>query len=240
MKKLALLTILIITTACWYIIDFPINIKNHEGEYVVLLHGIKRTGSSMVKMHNRLVEANFVPINITYPSTKHNIDELADFIHNKIKTLDKNKKINFVTHSMGGLVAHQYIYKYKPENIGRVVMLSPPLQGSEVADNLKNLWLYKKSFGPAGQELGTDRIPPPVNFELGIITGDRSIAPVSSIMIDGKDDGKVSVENSKIDGMKDHITIHATHTFIMKNNTAIKQVLNFLINGRFEHTTGKL
>jgi triacylglycerol lipase len=73
----------------------------------------------------------------------------------------------------------------------------------------------------------------PVNFETGIITGDRSVNWINSIMIPGQDDGKVSVESAKVDGMADFLVVHCTHPFIMKNKDVIKKCISFLRNGHF-------
>jgi len=92
--------------------------------------------------------------------------------------------------------------------------------------------------GPAGQQLGTDSNSLPnqignVNFDLGVITGDRSINLLLSLIIPGPDDGKVSIESARIEGMKDFIIIHSTHPFIMKNKRAIMQTIAFIKNGKF-------
>jgi len=72
------------------------------------------------------------------------------------------------------------------------------------------------------------------NFCVGIIAGDRSINWINSMMIPGRDDGKVSIERTKLEAMKDHIVIHATHPFLMRNKTSIRQTIHFLRNGQFE------
>ena len=141
---------------------------------------------------------------------------------------------------MGGLVIRALLNKYRPKNLGRVVMLGTPNQGSEVADFFKNNPIYKGFFGPAGQQLTTDQanikdLLGTVDYELGIIAGDRSIDPISSTILVGKDDGKVSVKRSKINGMTDHVVIHTTHTFMMKNKNVIKQTDYFITHGKFQH-----
>lgn len=118
-------------------------------------------------------------------------------------------------------------------------MLGPPNQGSEVADTLGALRIFKLINGIAGSELGTGTNSTPnrlgaANFCVGIIAGDRSINWINSMMIPGRDDGKVSVERTKLEGMKDHIVIHATHPFLMRNKTSIRQTIHFLRNGQFE------
>jgi hypothetical protein len=122
--------------------------------------------------------------------------------------------------------------------LGRVVMLGPPNQGSEVVDRIGAWKLFKRINGPAGGELGTgpDSLPNrlgPVDFELGVIAGDRSINWINSAMIKGPDDGKVSVERTKVAGMKEHVVFHVTHPMIMKNGAVIDATLRFLATGSF-------
>ena len=115
---------------------------------------------------------------------------------------------------MGGLLARVYIAKYRPSRLGRVVMLGTPKGGSEIADRLKNVSPYRAFFGPAGQQLGTMRdaatgaLLPPVDYPVGIIAGDRSLDPMASLFLAKPHDGRVSVENTRLDGMADHIVIH--------------------------------
>lgn len=117
-------------------------------------------------------------------------------------------------------------------------MLGPPNKGSQVTDKLKNVPGYKLINGPAGMQLGTDLESVPVNleraeFEVGVIAGTRSINLILSTMLPNPDDGKVSVENTKLEGMADHITVPVSHPYIMKDARVIDQAIFFLKNGRF-------
>ena len=99
-------------------------------------------------------------------------------------------------------------------------MLSPPNQGSEVIDKLGSLPIFYLLNGPAGRQLGTDKDSVPrqlgsFNFDAGIITGYKTINPLLSLLIPGKNDGKVSVERARIKGMKDFLVVPSTHSFIM-------------------------
>lgn len=216
-------------------------------EHVVLLHGLVRSASSMEKMADAIKEAGYEPCNVAYPSTKYKIENLAtDFVLPNIQACIGTDAgpVHFVTHSMGGIVVRYLAKHYAVFKFGRVVMISPPNQGSEIVDALGELWLYEVINGPAGKQLGTapDSLPNqlgPAPFELGVITGDRSINFILSIFIDAKDDGKVSIERAKLEGMADYSIIHATHPFIMKNNEAIAQAIAFLRTGRFSVTSQK-
>ena len=119
-------------------------------------------------------------------------------------------------------------------------MLGPPNQGSEVVDRVGGLWLFQKINGPAGRQLGTDdqSLPlqlGPATFHLGVIAGTRSINWLNSRMIDGEDDGKVSVDRARLEGMADFLEVPSTHTFMMRSNSVIRQTLLFLETGAFEH-----
>ena len=208
MRLLSILTLMLATTG---------SAQSKEG--VILLHGLARTSASMEKMERAMTDAGYQVTNIDYPSRTASISTLAeDTISTALQSdaLRDCTRIHFVTHSLGGILVRAYFSEHTDPRLGRVVMLGPPNQGSEVADKLKSWKLYQKINGPVGAELGTniDSTPNqlgPVDFTLGVIAGDRSINWINSLMIPGKDDGKVSVERTQIEGMSDHIVIHATH-----------------------------
>ena len=210
-------------------------------EWVVLLHGLVRTKSSMSTMETHLKQAGYNVVNQGYPSQHIAIEELANtYLPKAIQICQQHQahKIHFVTHSMGGILVRYYLKHNPLKELGHVVMLSPPNQGSEVVDVFKSFWGFKWLNGPAGQQLGTslDSLPNSlgkVNFKLGVITGDQSINWILSCFIPGPDDGKVSVERAQVDGMADFRVIHATHPYIMKNAHAIELTLHFLKNGVF-------
>lgn len=212
-------------------------------EYVILLHGLARSASSMKKLAKALNNAGYLTINMNYPSTKYNVEKLAqEVIPKAIARCPKQAKIHFVTHSMGGILVRQFLSNNVMTNIGRVIMLGPPNQGSQVVDRLASISGFKLINGPAGIQLGTmEKSVPnslgPVNFELGVIAGTSSINPILSLMLPKPNDGKVSVDSSKVAGMTDHIELPVTHSFMMTNEAVIAQVIYFLAHGRFKTQT---
>jgi hypothetical protein len=210
-------------------------------EEVILLHGLCRTSRSMVTMERALTDAGYKVRNADYPSLSAPIEKLAeDAIGKAVSDCQRDgaTKIDFVTHSLGGILVRSYLACHTIPSLGRVVMLAPPNQGSEIVDKLGWLFLFKWLNGPAGNELGTDKNSTPnrlgpANFHVGIIAGDRSINWINSLLIPGRDDGKVSVERTKLAGMTDYVVIHATHPFIMKNCEVIRQTIQFLRTGNF-------
>ncbi len=144
---------------------------------------------------------------------------------------------------MGGILVRQYLSNHSIPNLAHVVMLGPPNKGSEVVDKLKGVPGFHFINGDAGLQLGTSEmsVPPnrlgPAEFDVGIIAGTDSINLILSLLIPGRDDGKVSVERTKLEGMNDHITMETSHPpFMMKNKKVIAQVIHYLKNGgEFEH-----
>ncbi|MBU6339056.1 MAG: lipase [Rickettsiales bacterium] len=216
-------------------------VLEQKGDYVIILHGIARSSKHMESLSHNLEKEGFQVINLNYPSTSHNIEELTDIIHKEISSkITLNKKIHFVAYSMGGLMVRALIHKYKYSNLGKVVQLAPPNQGSEIADLFQNFWLYKKIYGPAGQQLITNQssikhLFGEVTYDLGVIAGSAAIDPICWSIIPGKNDGKVSIERTKIKGMKDHIVVRASHTFLSSDKEVKSQTLYFLKNGNFKH-----
>jgi pimeloyl-ACP methyl ester carboxylesterase len=218
-----------------------------NGEAVVLLHGLGRSKLSMMWLDQNLTHAGYTVHNIDYPSTQYPIEYLAS---NLIAPLlpaiaESAEKIHFVTHSMGGIITRYILHHHPPALSGRVVMLSPPNQGSEMVDLLANNPLFHAVCGPAGLQLGTGEsalphcIGPAGGREIGIIVGNRSVDPVSSRLIPGDNDGKVSVTRAQLEGMTDFLVLPHSHTFIMHSATVIGQTLHFLKFGRFDHAAAR-
>jgi pimeloyl-ACP methyl ester carboxylesterase len=213
-------------------------------ECVIVLHGLGRTAYSMSLIEEALVSEGYLVWNEGYPSTTGDIEELsATAITDGLDFCDEKKTgtVHFVTHSLGGILVRQYLQHHTIGKLGRVVMLSPPNHGTEVADLLKDYTIYQFVLGPAAQQLGTDKDSltkqlRPVKGEIGIITGVSSSDPWFSPVIPGDDDGKVSVESAKLDEMSDFITVPSGHTFIMRDEIVIEQILHFLREGKFQRT----
>ena len=213
---------------------------NPASECVILLHGLARSAHSMDKMAERLTEQGYKVLNIDYPSRSYSIELLAEKTISDALTQCQGMSVSFVTHSMGGILVRQFLSNHTVKNLNKVVMLGPPNKGTEIVDKLGNIPGFHLVNGDAGMQLGTGALSVPnqlgkANFDVGIIAGTQSINLILSSLIPDTDDGKVSVESTKIDGMNDHIEMPTTHVFMMRNDAVIEQVIHYLQQGKFEH-----
>ncbi len=214
---------------------------------VILLHGLARNANSMNKLGERLIDAGYRVANIDYPSREYTVEALAPVaIRDGLSECESDKpgyqssRIHFVTHSMGGILVREFLSRNQLSVLGRVVMLAPPNNGSEVVDNLRDVPGFEWLNGPAGRQLGTDNDSVPhrlgaADFDVGVIAGTRSINVLLSIYLPDPDDGKVSVDSARLTGMCDFLTLPVSHPFIMRNETVIEQVIEYLQRGRFNH-----
>jgi len=231
MRSFAILALILFTTSA-------------RADCVVLLHGLSRTETSMRALQEVLEFHNYRVINETYPSQDAPISELINYVGRSADRCD-TEPMHFVTHSLGGILVRAWLANGHPPNLGHVVMLAPPNHGSEIVDTFAESDFTRRAMiwynGPAVPELGTgedsvpNQLPSSVDFDLGIIAGDIPINPLGPIVIEGPNDGTVSVQSTRIEGMNDHIVLNSTHSLIMLNPIVMAEVLEYLHNGVFDH-----
>ncbi len=213
-----------------------------SSECVVVLHGLIRSASSMEKMAKSLEKEGFEVVNVDYPSRDYPIEVLAPMAVEKgllqCRANGDFETIHFVTHSLGGILLRHYLSEFDIPELGRVVMLGPPNQGSIAVDKLESLVGFDWLNGPAGRQLGKGpgSIPlklPPADFEVGIIAGTRTIDPITSAVLESPDDGRVSVEDTKLEGMADFVVVKHSHAFMMRMRKPIELTIQFLRTGSF-------
>ena len=149
---------------------------------------------------------------------------------------DDARRIHFAGHSLGGLLIRAYLANHNVANLGRVVLIGTPNQGTTFVDKFRDDW-WMQLFGPLPLALGTDAqsfpnsIPPPY-YPVGVIGGiaDRK----NEDILPGQDDGLVSLESVKLEGMTDMIVINSSHSMMRYNSTVARQTIEFIKNGQFK------
>ena len=216
-----------------------------EPDCVVLLHGIGMQGYVMKRIESALTGSGYRVVNISYPSREMPFEQLAgEYLPAQLKDHDvaRAPHLHFITHSMGSLIVRKLLHDARPANLGRVVMIGPPNHGSTAADEASSYTLLRDYIGENLGRLGTGdnsivRTLGPADFDVGIIAGEVAINPVFGAVLTGKNDGAVTVESARLEGMRDFIVVPYSHTVMLWRDEVIAQALAYLRDGRFRHET---
>jgi triacylglycerol lipase len=217
--------------------------KSTAGEkHVVVLHGLIVNKYFMSGICSHLEKEGYTVHSMSYPTRAKTFEKLLDDHVAPFINSVPAKKIDFVVHSMGGIMVRMYALKYGVKRIRRVVMIGTPNKGSQVADFVSDMPAFKWYLGEAGKSLGTTgdgvhaRLPA-VNFECGVIAGDNHWFRLArNAMVPDlpkPNDGVVSVESTKVAGMKEHTVISGDHSQMVWMPSVWKMSAAFLKNGTF-------
>ena len=205
---------------------------------IVLLHGQRRTRLSMVVLGKRFRSAGYQTLNFPYNQTIHSLDEisgqLVEFIGQKVKTSD----YHLIGHSLGNVIIRNAFRKDYPDGLGKIVMLAPPNQPAHLAKCFKNNLIYRVFTGDSGQKLSEEKfyrdLPIP-RVPFGVIAGDKG----QRLTFSEPNDGVVTVESTKLEGMADWVLLHHGHTFIMNCKDTFEHCVRFIESGRFKQPESK-
>jgi pimeloyl-ACP methyl ester carboxylesterase len=208
-----------------------------SGKAVIEIHGITRSSKTYYAMGPALEKDGFLVVPFDYPSTRIDIEQAAGYLNRVVQSLDGVDEIDFVVHSLGGLVARAWFKNHDDPRVYRMVMLGVPNRGAEMADMMRKNSAFRLIMGPAGQQLVTgerspiSRLPAPP-CEFAVIAGGRG-ADGYNPLVAGDDDLIVSVESTRMPGASDFLLVRSIHTFLLSNPDAISATLRFLDTGHF-------
>ena len=235
--------------ACELELDQKIGAKivtPYSGKVVILLHGLGRSYDCMNSLAVALQQQGYQTINFGYASTRTDIQHHAAALRSVIDHLgDDVTEINFVGHSLGNIVVRRYLGG-KDQQVGAVdpriasmVMLGPPNHGSRMARLVQNSLTFKVVTGASGQQLagGWEQFEPTLGtpkFRFGIIAGgQKSDSGISNMLVPGKDDFTVGVDEAKLAGATDFLVAPLFHSNMMADSNAIGWTVSFLKQGYF-------
>ena len=214
-------------------------VRPRSDELVVLLHGLFRSKDSLRKLHKALEAEGYEVATISYPSTRASIRDHADQLERVLDALEGTRRVSFVTHSLGGIVAREVLARdsdwRKRIEIGRLVMLGTPNQGSVVAEVLRDWLPYQIVAGKSGQELtliSVAGVPPPA-CSFGIIAGGTGDGRGLNPLLPGDNDGTVLVADTRLEGAEDFLLVPYAHSWLMNETVVIEATVRFLKEGKF-------
>jgi pimeloyl-ACP methyl ester carboxylesterase len=208
-----------------------------SGKAVIEIHGITKSSKTFNAMYPALEKAGYMPVPFDYPSTRIDIAQAAGYLDRVIQSLRGVEEIDFVVHSMGGLVVRSWFQNHDDLRVRRLVMLGTPNRGAEMADMLRRNAAYRLIMGPAGQQLVTGNNSPIAGLpippcEFAVIAGGRGSDGYNPL-VPGDNDLIVSVESTRLAGASDFLMVRAMHHFLTSNPEAIDATVRYLQTGHF-------
>ena len=212
-----------------------------DREIVVVLHGLGRSNAAMWSFANRLRESGYYVKRVGYDSLRQTPQHILDQVAKQINACcaHQTNTVNFVGHSLGGLLIRDYLQHYKVDSLGRVVLMGTPNQGTPLADYFQDTWLMKLA-GPTAKQLGTGDKSFPKSlgepyYPVGVIAGVSESTSSNETILPGDDDGWVTIESTRLTGMHDFIVVRSGHSMMRYNSEVFHQVVSFLKTGKFDH-----
>jgi len=202
-------------------------------ESIILVHGLWMKGQEMYLLRRRLQRAGYRVCRFSYRSVASDLGENAARLNAFLQQVEGDT-VHFVAHSLGGLVVRRLFHDFPAQRPGRIVTLGTPHSGSYVADRMSRNTLFRRLLGRSLMPL-TGELPPwPGGRDLGSIAGTLS-AGVGWLVrgLPRPNDGTVAVAETRLDGMTDHLLIHASHMALLFSKEAALQTTYFLQHGRF-------
>jgi pimeloyl-ACP methyl ester carboxylesterase len=203
-------------------------------ETVVLVHGLWMNGLDMAVMRQRLERSGYHTSQFSYHTIRDTPRESARRLQNAGAALD-TPVLHFVCHSMGGLIIRHLYHEFPDQRPGRIVTLGTPHQPSSAALQLMRFAPGRLLLGMSAEEGLLGGAPPwRSDHELGSIAGNLRLG--LGLLVPGiprPNDGTVAVEETRLDGMKDHVIVHASHFGLLFSREAERAVEHFLRTGTF-------
>jgi triacylglycerol lipase len=171
-----------------------------------------------------------------YPSTRRTIQEHSEWLKSFVDNLPCDS-VEIVAHSLGALIARDYLSRYQPDKVKKLVMITPPNHGAERADRFRQFFLYQWVFGKVAQAVTSDSAVGPDHLGVphcpfGIIAGGKGTEGYSK-SISGNDDGILSVGKAYLKGAQDFVILEASHNGILQKKQCSDNVISFLRTGQF-------
>jgi pimeloyl-ACP methyl ester carboxylesterase len=204
-------------------------------EAVVLVHGLWVPGITMGLLRRRLARSGYRTYSYSYPSVRLSLTENAERLLKFCRDI-RAPRLHFVGHSLGGLIALRTLEQMTGCSGGRVVLLGTPFAECHAARRLARLPGGRAALGRSIPEwLEASRPQLTGDYDIGVIAGTMrlGLGCIFAPDLPSPSDGVVTVAETHVPGMRDHIVLHVSHSGMLVSGAVSRHVCAFLRNGAF-------
>ena len=199
--------------------------NGNQGEFVLLIHGFLSKRLLMKPLARRMRDAGYTTCGWGYPSYLGSLRRHASRLRPELERVcSEYEVVHIVAHSMGTIVLRLALEAGPLPNLGRVVLMAPPIRGTPMARFAGPLF---RPFCKGISELSdaptslVHQIEPAQELDLGIIAA--------------RLDWIVPASRTPLPEQRDHICLLSTHNSMLFLPGGARQVIEYLQNGRFLH-----
>ncbi len=208
---------------------------------VVIVHGLWVHGLVMTLMRRRVARGGYRVLTYSYPSMRLTLSENAERLERYCRGLSA-PRVHLVGHSLGGLVVLRMLERAAGVAPGRVVLTGTPYGGSFAGRRLARLPGGRAALGRSMRHwLDPMHLAPATAREIGVIAGGMplGIGRIVAPDLPAPNDGVISVEETRVPGMRDHIVLNVSHAGMLISRAVARQICAFLRDGAFERRDGE-
>ncbi|HHX8659544.1 triacylglycerol lipase [Vibrio diabolicus] len=196
---------------------------------IIILHGLYMHGLVMQPLSQKLRKLGYETQVLSYNTVAIDESSLFDSIDHSLNPLTANV---LVGHSLGGLMIKRYLANRQPSTslISHVVAIGSPLKGASIVGRIQDLGLGAILGNSPHHGLNKHDDAWAFPQKLGSIAGTMPIGarPLLIRNDNTMSDGTVTVEETRLDGMQDHIEVKQTHTSLIYNTFVPQQIDHFI------------
>lgn len=214
--------------------------RAEPAEAVIVVHGLWVHGVIMEYLRRRIARCGYRAVSYSYPTMRLALDENAERLARFSRGVDAARR-HFVGHSLGAIVILRLLERAPDLCTGRIVLLGPPFAGSFSGRRLERLpgggWLLGRSVR---EWLARPKSAPSPLQEIGVIAGSLPLGLGYLVAPDlpRPNDGVVTVEETRVPGMRDHIVVRVNHSGMLFSPEVARHVCDFLRCGAFSKRRG--
>ena len=201
---------------------------------IIILHGLYMHGLVMQPLSQKLKKLGYETQVLSYNTVSINEESLFGSIEKALNPLTANV---LVGHSLGGLMIKRYLASRKPSSnlVSHVVAIGSPLKGASIVTRIQDLGFGAMLGNSPYHGLNKHEDVWTFPQKLGSIAGTMAIGarPILMRRDNTMSDGTVTVDETRLEGMQDHIEMKQTHTSLIYNTYVPTQIDHFIKTDHF-------
>lgn len=211
----------------------------NERRALVLLHGLWLGGRALGRLqHNLRVAGRSDSRVFAWSTVRRGLAENVGRLREFAEQLDADH-VDWIGHSLGGVLVLRTLSEWPDRPPGRIVCLGSPLTGSRTGARLARPRLGRRLIGPSIVECVLDSsadewCSATVAADTGVIAGRMELGAGRLIgRLDPPHDGTVTVAETRLCGIADHLVLNVSHSGLLFSPAAARAAAVFLRAGRF-------